>query len=351
MPLDEATSRSTGRSRRPTLRTVAEASGLAVTTVSRALNDGEDIALATRQRVKRIASELGYVPNRAGLGLRTGRTHVLSLLISPHAEISSYTASIISGLSEVCRNQGYEMSASPDSPNVDELASVRSVVDNHRADGIVLSRTGPQDLRVRYLLEHRIPFVTHGRTELATPHAAVDFDNQGFAEQATARLISHDRSRLMLIGPAPGLTYHNHMRIGFERVVTRASVIQVEAPGGYAGLHLESPLDELRRSICRLCRSTGRPDGIICGGELAALATLAGIRDAGLLPGREIEVVAKQTSPALDYTYPPIDSWFEDIYETGQLLGEMLLHVINGDQAVADLTQVVQPQPRFRRTP
>jgi LacI family transcriptional regulator len=77
---------------RPTLRTVADASGLAVTTVSRALNNSSDIALSTRARVKQVADELGYIPNRAGRGLRTGRTHMLSMVLPPHAQITGYTA-------------------------------------------------------------------------------------------------------------------------------------------------------------------------------------------------------------------------------------------------------------------
>ena len=184
MKKTEATRRIIPLPERPTLRTVADTTGLAITTVSRALNNASDIALSTRERVRQVADELGYVPNRAGRGLRTGRTHTLSLVLSPHVEITGYTAAIISGMSEVCRDAGFELSATPDAPHLDELAVVKSIVQNHRADGIVLSRTLPQDLRVRYLLENNFPFVTHGRTELASAHAAVDFDNELFAELA-----------------------------------------------------------------------------------------------------------------------------------------------------------------------
>ncbi|WP_155983480.1 LacI family DNA-binding transcriptional regulator, partial [Nitratireductor aquibiodomus] len=45
------------RSDRPTLRTIAEMTGLAVTTVSRALLDAPQIAFETRQRVQRVARE------------------------------------------------------------------------------------------------------------------------------------------------------------------------------------------------------------------------------------------------------------------------------------------------------
>ena len=67
--------------KKPTLRTISEISGLAVPTVSRALNDAPDIGRETKQRVREIAREIGYVPNRAGVRLRTGKTNVISLVL------------------------------------------------------------------------------------------------------------------------------------------------------------------------------------------------------------------------------------------------------------------------------
>ena len=330
---------------RPTLKTVAEACGLAVTTVSRALNDGDDIALRTREKVKLVAEQLGYVPNRAGRGLRTGRSQILSLVLSPHAAITGYTAAIISGLGEVCRDSGYELSATPAFPDQDELTIIRSIVQNKRADGIVLSRIKPQDIRVRYLLECGFPFVTHGRTELASVHAFVDFDNQRFTEMAAIRLAKRGRKRLMLIGPPVGLTYQAHMDIGFKRGAALSGVETIESA---KSISLETPLDELRHTIKQQLRSKQAPDGIVCGGELSAIATLASIRDAGLTPGIDIDVYAKQTSTVLDHMYPAIDACYEDIVQTGLLLGQTLLRVIQNDQPMSELSKLIEPEVRIR---
>ncbi len=333
------------RDTRPTLKTVADACGLAVTTVSRALNDAEDIALRTRARVKSVAAELGYVPNRAGQGLRTGRTNILSLLLAPHAEVTGYTASIIEGFSRVCRNNGFELSISPDKRDDDELTAVKSIVENRRADGIVLSRTMPNDLRVRYLLEHNFPFVTHGLTELATPHASVDYDNQAFAELAVNRLMQKGRRRLLLIGAAPGLTYQTHLETGFARALARNNLQECEPAGQY---HLETPLPAIRDGLCKRFNQANAPDGIVCSGELAALAATAGVRDAGKVPGVDVDIVSKQTSTILDFVDPPMDSYFEDIVMTGELLGNTLLQVLRDTDSTESVCHVIAPQERFR---
>ena len=54
---------------KPTLRTIAQMTGLAVTTISRALNNAPELATDTRERVQRIATAIGYVPDRTATDL------------------------------------------------------------------------------------------------------------------------------------------------------------------------------------------------------------------------------------------------------------------------------------------
>jgi LacI family transcriptional regulator len=91
------------RSGKPTLRTIAEMTGLAITTISRALNNAPELSAETRQRVQKIAAEIGYVPDRTALRLKTGRTHVVSLILDPHDEILNFSHSLVSGLTEALR--------------------------------------------------------------------------------------------------------------------------------------------------------------------------------------------------------------------------------------------------------
>ena len=71
-----------GEAPRPTLKTIAYMTGLGVTTVCRALHDAPDIGQATKERVRLVAKQIGYRPNRAGVRLRTGKTNVISLILT-----------------------------------------------------------------------------------------------------------------------------------------------------------------------------------------------------------------------------------------------------------------------------
>ena len=329
--------------RRPTLKTIAELAGLGVTTVSRALKDGPEIGEATKRKVRQIAQDVGYRPDRAGVRLRTGKTNVLSLILNPHEEVLGYGASMILGMSEALRQTGYHLVVTPHFLEGDPMEPIRYIVETGAADGIILSRTQPQDQRIRYLLELGFPFVSHGRTELASAHPFHDFDNYEFAFQAARRLSEKGRRRLSIVAPPGKVMFHTHMMMGLERAAHQFGAVQVPIPG----VDLDSPPETIRRAVYALARGGDAPDGFICGGDVSAMALVAGLIDAGLRPGVDADVIATQTSPVLDQRRPALDTFVEDLTATGFELASLLLRAIAGEPA-EHLQTIGKPEPCFR---
>ena len=59
-----------------------------------------DIGQATKERVRLVAKQIGYRPNRAGVRLRTGKTNVISLILSVETEVLGLTSHLVYGISE-----------------------------------------------------------------------------------------------------------------------------------------------------------------------------------------------------------------------------------------------------------
>ena len=80
--------------KRCTLRDVAQATGLTVNSVSRALHDKDDISKETKKRVAEVAKELGYVPNHAAAALKKGRSNTVAIvfdnLFNPYYNIMTH---------------------------------------------------------------------------------------------------------------------------------------------------------------------------------------------------------------------------------------------------------------------
>lgn len=322
---------------RPTLKTIAYMTGLGVTTVSRALNDAPDIGQATKERVRLVAQQIGYRPNPAGVRLRTGKTNVISLVLSVETEILGLTSHVVYGISEYLQATPYHLIVTPYRMGSDPLDPVRYIVETASVDGVIFSRTEREDARVRYLSERGFPFASHGRTEMGIAHPFFDFDNGRFGELAVERLLARGRRRLALIMPPPQLTYCAHMVDGFQRAMERLDLVEVPVHG----ITTDSAHEAIQAEVGRLMRGRRRPDGIVCGSASAAVAAIAAAEEGGLVIGRDFDVAVKESFDFMRKFRPEVVVLHEDFRKAGRGLAEAVVKTIAGTPASA--LQTIDP--------
>ena len=322
--------RSTRGDGRPTLKTIAFMTGLGVTTVSRALKDAPDIGEETKRRVRLVARQVGYRPNRAGVRLRTGKTNVISLILDTYEQVGSFVSDIIYGISEQLAATPYHLIVTPYSRNYDPMEPVRYVVETGSADGIIISRTQLNDPRVRYMVEHGFPFATHGRTAMNVEHPYHDFDNYAFARIAVKRLGEIGRRRLALLAPPSALSYHHHTRNGFLDGLAEAGLNEVP----FSTVTHDNSIEQLRQATLELMRRRAPPDGIVSSAGGVTFALVAGVEAAGFVLGRDIDIVAKQSFRLLPMFRPQLHVVDEDVRLAGRDLARAVMGSIGGAPVV-----------------
>ena len=310
--------------KRPTLKTIASITGLGITTVSRALKDAPDIGQQTKERVREVAEHLGYTPNRAGVGLRTGKTNVISLVLSLDEEVMGLTSHMVRGLSEALSTTPYHLTITPYSLGNSPLDTIRYITEHRTADGIILSRIEPLDERVRYLQKHHIPFATHGRTMLDFEHPYHDFDNEKFTTDAVSYLVARARSKIALLGPPDTLTYHHHAQTGYNTALQMRGLVPSQA----FQCSTDDSLDYIESRCREVFKRKDRPDSIISLSGGSTIALCAGIEAAGLVIGKDVDIVSKQNVGVLQKIRPEIVTMNEDINLAGRELATFVIRSI-----------------------
>ena len=89
------------------LKDIAEHAGVSINTVSRALKDKPDIGEETKQRIRKIADELGYIPHANASGLRSNRTKTIGVIIT-HFNNAFYSR-ILQGIHDAIGDSGYSI--------------------------------------------------------------------------------------------------------------------------------------------------------------------------------------------------------------------------------------------------
>ena len=68
------------------IKDIAQACGVSTATVSKALNNREDVNPQTRERVQETARQLGYLPNAMARALKTNKTYNIGVLMVDKAD-------------------------------------------------------------------------------------------------------------------------------------------------------------------------------------------------------------------------------------------------------------------------
>jgi len=334
-----------GRSvgKRATLKTIAGITGLSLSTVSLALRGGEGLKADTYQRVMAAANQLGYIPDRAGVRLRTGKTNVISLVLERTDETIDFARFLIQGIGHGIQGTRYHMNVTPDFDSRESVESIRYILRNRAADGVIITHTTARDPRVQLMLEADFPFVTHGRTEFFTPHPFHDFHSEEFVRLAVDRLVERGARRLLLVAGRESTFNHHTIVTQFERTAAQHGVAtQIFAPV------IEWPVSAAMRGLGHdILNMASRPDGIICDNELLSILVAAGLKEAGVEPMRDMLLVCKQTSDLLPALYPRVDTIEEDVLAAGVELVRLLIARINGEPP-ENLRTLGEPKVHWR---
>ncbi len=309
---------------RPTLKTIASETGLAIATVSRALKDAPDIGEETKRRVRETAERLGYRPNRAGVRLRTGKTNVIALVLSAEADVMNHTSQLLYSIARTLKGTAFHLVVMPFFPEEDPLTPIRYIVETGSADGIILNQTRPDDPRVRYMAERGFPFATHGRTDMGLDHAYFDYDNEAYGRVAVRRLAARGRKRLMIIAPPRAHSYARHMLTGFSDEAAHLG-LSFEVAEDYTS---DSPGGVIEDGVAQRYLASNPPEGLVLGSTTASMAAVAGAERAGKVLGQDFDAVGKEAIPFLNRFRREMIVLHEDVGKAGHFLAKAIMAAI-----------------------
>ena len=314
---------------KPTLKTISELSGLAITTVSRALSNAPDISISTKEKVKKIADEIGYITDRAGVRLRTGRTNVISLIMSTDSEIMDMTGRLISSIALGLRGTPYHLNMTHHFPGDDPMKPIKYIVETGSADALIFNQVQPNDPRVHYLIEKRFLITMHGRSCSNEKQSLVDYDNGEFAKIAIEKLVKKNRKHIMMITPPQNQSYGLEMVQSAKNTAEKHNISLTIAPI----ITSDSSITLISDTVSKQIINNKKIDGILVGTPKGAMAAVAGFEKLNLTIGQDIDIVAKDAVNFLKLFRNQIIVINENVEIAGKKLAEAAIHAAQNPDA------------------
>lgn len=313
-----------------TIRELAQAAGVSIGTVSRALKGQPGLSEATRAVVLQVAKDLGYDLGK----LRTSKPRRILFMYNRQLDslaTNQFYSLVLHGAETACREADVSLALLSVAAGDDLAAAVR----RHEAEALIgvgyfdtetVAAMRACDLPL-VLADHFLPGVR-----------CINDDNLHGAWLATRHLIENGAQRLaMIAGP---LSHHSvALRAkGFRRALFEAG--RLADPELELSMDMSLPYDEAGRdAMRRLLALPQRPDAVFAYNDATALNAMAVCAEAGLRVPEDIRFVGYDDIAAAARSQPPLTTVRVDKDALGR---DAVTALLEGQASPGDTLQPVE---------
>ncbi|MDF5725142.1 MAG: substrate-binding domain-containing protein [Rhizonema sp. PD37] len=322
-----------------TLWDVAKAAGVSRTTVSNAFNRPDQLSEELRDRVLRVAKEMGYPgPNPMARMLRTGRTGVIGLVFSESLQYAfndPVAIAFLQGVSRVCEQAKASLLLMPTHLN----DAAPTAIQQAAVDGFIIYSMPDNSEAVAQVLERKLPVVAVDQPSLkGVP--SVYIDDRLAAHKAAAHLISLNHKQLAIIA----MDFLSDSYVGpvdIQRLEHATFQIPLQRLKGYKDAIREASLDPSKIAIVEcpprnhedegfevalsLLQQHPRPTGILAMCDVLAISAIRAAAHLNLAVPQDLSIVGFDDIPIASQIKPSLTTIQQPLIEKGVSAASILL--------------------------
>ena len=312
--------------KRPTLKDIANALNVSTTTVSRALNNKEDISKEMRSKVREVAKMLDYRPNALARSLRSKSSSKVIGIIIPEVEHYFFSTIIKGIISSIDGDYLVMIGESRHDPEVERNIIKRFV--EHFVGGIILVPTKQKASKqnVHYLKDVEVPHILLDRTYETYEGNFLRYNSLHGAEVAIDHLISKGKQRIAILKGSDNCSISAERLKGYKNSL-KANNIEIDYD-----LIISCPNASTEEGIVackRLLSLSQPPDAIFTITDHIAAGVYQYASSIGLIIPDDLAVVGYSNSDLSDMLDPKLTSVAQDGFELGRIAKEQMIKIIN----------------------
>jgi LacI family transcriptional regulator len=354
------------------IKDVARKAGVSIASVSRVMNDRENVGTETRERVMAAVRSLRYVPHSGARSLITRRTGAIGVLLPDL--FGEFFSEFIRGIDTGARRRGLQLllsSVHGEGPEV--AAAIRTM--RGRVDGLLVMSPHVETALLEQTVPATLPLVLVNSPLVDAPHPTLTIDSYRGARAMVRHLVGCGHTRIAHIA-GPGRNFDADQRLrGYRDEMARALpdseplVLEgdfSQGSGYRAGQRIARlPVNTASTSPARDTTpvapagrppvasnpvATSRPDAVFASNDMMAVGCLVAFREAGLRVPDDVAVAGFDDIPLAALVSPALTTARVHIAEMGRRALEQLLLSIENPQRNRRAAQAFVPELVIRES-
>jgi len=316
-----------------TIKDVAAAARVSVSTVSRVLNDKDDVSEETQAKVRQVIEGLSYTSSLAARSMRSRRTNVIGVVV-PDLQ-TSFSIQVVKGVNQAIEDFAYDLIIYTSGTAWDGTRAARerhhvALLNGSLADGVIIVTPTTTD------------FSTAHPVVIVDPHQdsdipAVISTNRDGAMEAVSYLLSLGHRCIGFISGRMDLQSGLRRFQGYQDCLAQAGIPfdpDLVQPGDFLG-----PLS--LTSAQKLLSLPHPPTAIFAANDISAIAVIEAAQAAGLCVPEDLSVIGFDNIPEAAQVMPRLTTIDQSIELMGYTAAEMLIELLQGKLLASNLRKIV----------
>lgn len=320
-----------------TIKDIALALNISVSTVSRALRDTYDVSAATRQLVLDKAVELNYKPNFNATGLVQNSTHNLGVILPMITNY--YFSTVYTGIQEVAYSHGYNIILYVTNDSAEREINTVKNLSLSSLDGLLVAVSSQADSCQHFqeVIDDGVPVVFFDRVAEHITTSKVMQDDYNGAFEATEHLIANGYTKIAHFAGPQGLTFTEKRLKGYLDALRKHKLPIKEEWIIHSGFSQDCGEQDMQQ----LWKLPGKPDAVFAVNDRKAVGAMLALKQLKVQIGKEVGVVGFTNDPVAAIISPSLTTIAEPALEIGKVSCQLLLNHIKKKRFIPE--EVILP--------
>ncbi|MFN4085456.1 MAG: LacI family DNA-binding transcriptional regulator [Spirosomataceae bacterium] len=309
-----------------TIKEIAQALQISISTVSRALQNNPRIGLKTRERVWEMAKKLHYIPNPAAMLLRKKQTMTIGVILPTLTE--EFFSLAITGIEDVVMEKGYHVLVSQSRDSYEREKELVESFLRTRVDGVLVSVAGQTNHYAHFkkLEEYGIPTVFFDRVPRNLPAHKVRCNVEQGAKEAIQFLYDRGIRRIALLNGPSNLAVSDERLNGYLTALHNFNLFTSPRYIRSTNLSREDTWQQMEHFISL----PEPPEAILCFNDYIALYAMQYGSHRGIRPNHDMAFISFANLPITQFMgNPPMASVEQFAYQMGSQAADLLCQCID----------------------
>ncbi|MFD0834348.1 LacI family DNA-binding transcriptional regulator [Mariniflexile aquimaris] len=322
-----------------TLKQLAKELNVSISTVSKALNNSEEIGEETIRRVKELAGLYNYKPNKVALSLKQNKTKTIGVIIPDI--LNHFLAKVLFGIEREAAKYGYNIITCISNESLDQEKDSLRLLANGSVDGFILSVA--EETQVKNEIEHfkktisqGLPIVMFDRVAHDVMCDKVIVDDFDSTYNATKSMVLEKRKNIAFITTLDGLSVGKLRERGYKKAILEHNlnpnlILKVKKK------------DDHQKKILNFLKKNKTIDGVIAADSSSGIIAINAAINLGLKVPKDISVIGFASKSDSYHTLPKLTTIRQHAKEIGAYAAQLLINRLQNKDAEEDIkTKIVK---------